>query len=287
MKLTQRLAINYLKIKFRLLAILSKRQAAEKAFELFCTPQYRHKKNLPAKFLEAETLSTQFETYQLAGYRWNKGAPRKLLIIHGFESSVVNYEHLIDPLVKINYEVLAFDAPAHGRSSGSKIDLLIFKRFIQHIHEKFGPVDAFIAHSFGGLALSLALEEMKQEETNKVVLIAPLTESTTSMDLFFEYLGLGDPVRTRFMHIILERSGQPAAWYSIRRAIPALRAEVLWVHDEDDLLTPLSDALKVKEDQHENIRFVITRGLGHRRIYRDAEVRSKIISFLDPGIPTG
>ena len=59
-----------------------------------------------------------------------------------------------------------------------------------------------------------------------------------------------------------------------------IRAKVLWVHDEDDDTTPLSDVLKVKAENYPNIEFSITKGLGHRRIYRDNKVTKTIIDFL-------
>ena len=59
-----------------------------------------------------------------------------------------------------------------------------------------------------------------------------------------------------------------------------IRASVLWIHDEDDDITPWADALKVKEDDHPNIKFVITKGLGHRKIYRDETVIKETVKFL-------
>ena len=59
-----------------------------------------------------------------------------------------------------------------------------------------------------------------------------------------------------------------------------IRAKVLWVHDEDDDTTPLKDVLKVKAENYPNIEFLITKGLGHRRIYRDNKVTKTIVDFL-------
>jgi hypothetical protein len=59
-----------------------------------------------------------------------------------------------------------------------------------------------------------------------------------------------------------------------------IRARVLWVHDEDDDTTPISDVKKVMDEGFANIEFYITKGLGHRRIYRDNNVTKKIIGFL-------
>ena len=59
-----------------------------------------------------------------------------------------------------------------------------------------------------------------------------------------------------------------------------IKASVLWIHDENDDITPLDDALKVKEDNHPNVEFMITKGLGHRKIYRDNTVVDAIVKFL-------
>ena len=48
-----------------------------------------------------------------------------------------------------------------------------------------------------------------------------------------------------------------------------------------DKVTPLTDVLKVKAENYPNIEFVITKGLGHRRIYRDNKVSKAIIDFCD------
>jgi alpha-beta hydrolase superfamily lysophospholipase len=63
-------------------------------------------------------------------------------------------------LVKKGYEVIAFDAPAHGDSSGKTANAFQYRDAIKAVYEKFGPMHSFIAHSFGGLALSLFMEEL-------------------------------------------------------------------------------------------------------------------------------
>ena len=280
MKLSQRLALSYVRTKFRLLSSISKKKAAEKAFELFCTPQYRNKKKLPKVFEAAEKLSFLFEGYRIRGYRWNKGGERKVLIIHGFESSVINFDRYVKPLVQKGYEVLAFDAPAHGRSSGKKINALIYRDFLVYINKEYGPVRSFMAHSFGGLAISLALEKIRHREPAKLVLIAPATETKTAIDQFFHFLKLDDGVRTEFDKLILKLRGKPLEWYSVTRALEHISAKVLWFHDEEDKVTLFTDAVKAKSMNFAHVDFVFTKGLGHSRIYRDNSVHKKIIDFL-------
>jgi hypothetical protein len=280
MKLIQRIALRYYKTKFRIWSAISKKKAAEKAFLLFCTPQYRNKKKLPPVFENAEKLMFVLEGIVIRGWRFNHPALRKVLIIHGFESSVTNFDRYIKPLVTKGYEVLAFDAPAHGRSGGRRINAPLFKRTIVEIHKRFGPVDSFMAHSLGGLALCLAMEEISHTNNSRIALLAPATETTTAIDSFFRFLDLDPSLRPEFEKIIIRVGGVSSSWYSIRRGMKHIKAKVKWFHDEDDDTTPLEDVLKVKEENFPNIEYVFTKGLGHRRIYKDNKVTKAVVDFL-------
>ncbi len=279
MSLRKKVAVKYIRTKFKLLSAISKRKTAEQAFQLFCTPQIRQKKELPEIFKQAERLQFQFQGNTMLGYRWNPSS-KKILILHGFESSVIYFDRYVKPLMQKGYEVLAFDAPAHGRSAGKNINAVVYKEFIEAVMQQYGAITSFIAHSFGGIALCLALEECNHDESYKVALIAPATETATSIDLYFNFLKLDTEVRKEFDKLIEELSKHPPEWFSIRRAAAHIKAQVLWVHDEDDDLTPLADAKKVQEKQYPNFQFMITKGLGHRRIYRDSRILKTVLDFL-------
>ena len=70
-------------------------------------------------------------------------------------------------------------------------------------------------HSFGGLAISLALEGIPHSHKMKLVLIAPATETSTAVDLLFRILKLNGSVRKEFDSIIVEAGGKPVSWYSV------------------------------------------------------------------------
>ncbi|MEO6611337.1 MAG: alpha/beta fold hydrolase [Chitinophagaceae bacterium] len=280
MKLSQRVALSYIRTKFKLLSAISKKKAAEKAFQLFCTPQGRNKKPLPKIFAAAEKLQFKLEGITVHGWRWNHPAPRKALILHGFESSVTNFDRYIRPLVKKGYEVLAFDAPAHGRSGGKEINAPLYKRMILEINKRYGPVRSYMAHSFGGLAVCLALEEISDTNDYRLALIAPATETVTAINYFFKFLQLDPGIRPEFEKVIIKKEGLPSEWYSIKRAMKNIRVKTTWFHDRDDEITPLSDVLKVKAENYSHIEFVISSGLGHRRIYRDHKISQAVIDFL-------
>ena len=280
MQFRQKIKVHYIRTKFRLLTALSRKKAAEKAFQLFITPQYRNRKKLPLLFEKAEKLQFGFQGNTVRGFRWNHPSEKKLLILHGFESSVVNFERYVKPMIRKGYEVLAFDAPAHGSSTGKTITVVDYKEMVHYIQEHYGPIDAFIAHSFGGLTISLFLEEMKHDSKTRLVLIAPAAETSTAIDNFFRFLQLDEGVRAEFDKLIESLGGKPPEWYSIARAAAHIRAEVLFLQDKNDQMTPIKDVEPIIGKNYSNFHFIISEGLGHRRIYRDNKTLKAVTEFL-------
>jgi alpha-beta hydrolase superfamily lysophospholipase len=280
MKIAQKIAIGYVRARINMLAVISPALAADKAMELFSTPKYRSKKPPPEIFSKGERIHFLQNGKRVKGYRWNEGAGKKLLVLHGYESSCRKFDHHISRGIKKGYEVFAFDAPAHGSSEGKKINALDYAEMIRLAEKHFGKMDAFICHSFGGMALSLHMEKRPHDHHTRIVFIAPATETTTAIDGLFSFLQLNDKVRVAFDQKIKDLSGHPPSFFSIARAIKHINASILWVHDEGDQITPLRDVRKIIAAGHPNVEFMITKGLGHNKIYRDTEVKRKIFSFL-------
>jgi len=281
MKLKQKIAIGFIRAKFKMLTLVSKRAAAEKAFDLFSTPFLKSKVRTPIIFEQAETLHFQLNGLKVNGFRWNHPQPHKVLILHGFGSAAHKFHPYISPLIAKGCEVLAFDAPAHGSSEGTKINAVEYAQMVEYVIKQYGPMNGFLAHSFGGIALSLAMEKTNHGADTHVVLIAPATETRSAVENAFKMLQIKNAaVRKEFDNIIFEKSGQKTEWFSIKRAMQNINASVLWIHDEEDDITPIDDALKVKQENFSNIRFIITKGLGHRNIYGDAAIKKEVIEFL-------
>jgi pimeloyl-ACP methyl ester carboxylesterase len=281
MKLRQRIAIGLLKRKIKFYALFSKKKAAKVAFKAFCTPDAPPPKISPIIYQQSKRVKFMLDGKKIRGHRWNHPQDNKVLILHGFSSAAYKFDKYVISLINKGYEVIAFDAPAHGRSQGRTTNAVEYKEMIKKVIYKFGPINKFLAHSFGGIALSLALEEMEHDENTRVALIAPVTETKTSIDIALKTLHIRDKkIRKEIDTIIHELSGNPTEWFSIRRALLNISAKILWVHDEDDHVTPLRDVLKVQEKHFPNVEFVFTKGLGHHNIYTDNVIKSNVTEFL-------
>ncbi len=280
MTFAQKLVVNYIRARFNMLSLFSTKRAARKAFELILYPLRKAKKKAPPIFEQGEQLSFSLEGITIRGHRWNHPQLHKALIIHGFESTSKNFDRYISPLIRKGYEVLAFDAPAHGSSDGKQITLPLYVRTLQEIYRQYGPIQHFMAHSLGGLALVHFIETIPHDANTRVALIAPATETTSAIDSFFRFLDLRTEIRKDFDQLIFDRSGSWPAHFSVRRAMQQVQAQVLWFHDEQDELTPFPMPLKCA--MMGTLIFLLSspRDLGIRAIYRDNKVVKQVIEFL-------
>ncbi len=263
----------------QMLAMVSSKRTAATAFRLFCTPFNRSTSPISSLFQKGQRLELFVDNVKIVGYRWNFPQEKKALIAHGFESSARNFDKYVPMLISKGYEVMAFDAPAHGESGGREINALKYKNMIEVIHDNYGPMDFYLAHSFGGLAIALALENIVHTEQTKIVLIAPATETSTSISLMYDFLKLNKETRAEVENLVIRIAGKPVSWYSISRALQNIKAQILWIHDSGDDITPLRDVDPIIKHRYANIQFMITSGLGHHRIYRDPGVMQAVDNF--------
>lgn len=282
MKISQKLALRYTRAEINILSLAAPRKAAIKAFRLFCTPQQRVGKKGPAFFEGGQALSFHYDGHTVRGHRWLPEGParKKVLIAHGFESASRPFTPYISALVEKGYEVVAFDAPAHGRSGGRRILLTGYVSILRSIEQNYGPFHSYLGHSLGALALTLFLENSHHNKVTRLVLVAPAVETLSAVNNFARLFRLSPQVVKEMDDYVQETTGHHFDWYSLRRAMHHVNAATLYIQDEDDRITPLSEAMAIKADGHPNIKFLFTKGLGHRRILKDGNVAGRIIAFL-------
>lgn len=279
MNTAQKLTLFSLKSSIKIASFFSPQWGASLAFNIFCTP-YRKPRNVaPPIFEQAKTLVIEVEGLAIHGYQWNAEAEKKILILHGFESRAYNFDRYVSPLLNKGYGVVAMDGKAHGNSEGKTTTAPEYAAMIKVLEEKMGKFDGFISHSFGGIALCL-YQENQNNPAAKMVLISPATETQSAIDLFSNFFGLSDKIKESIYAYIKKKSGNDISHYSINRIAPKLNNPILWIHDKDDDITPLSDVKPLMELSPANIEFMITEGLGHRKIYKDTAVIKRIIDFI-------
>jgi pimeloyl-ACP methyl ester carboxylesterase len=89
-----------------------------------------------------------------------------LLLVHGFNGSLFNYEPLV-PYLSNNYRVISLDLPAHGLTGAVESDLYSHKAYQNIIREVVEILEVdkfyFVGHSMGGMiAWRYALDNLDQ-----------------------------------------------------------------------------------------------------------------------------
>jgi pimeloyl-ACP methyl ester carboxylesterase len=281
----QKLVLQYYKAKINLMHVVNARWAAGAALDLFTKPYTNLRRKDPPIWKKAKRIFLTTGAGKMAGYQWGPAAPngKKLLIIHGFAGSCKSFDRYIAAALKAGFEVIAYDAPAHGRSEGRRLNVVMYRWMIEEVIRHHGMFDACLAHSIGGMSLLLALEDMDIRQELRIALIAPLTEASRAADNFFEFLQLPIALRHAFEAELQSLGGHPLSWYSLNRMAPQFPKSMLWVHDEEDDTTPFADVQKLMSLAPPNVEFKVTKGLGHTRIYRDNEVFKAVMAFWQNG----
>src|SRR5690606_12498963 len=131
-----------------------------------------------------------------------------------------------------------------------------------------GTPAAVVAHSAGGLALALALEDSLPDLP--VVLVAPLV----TLDSALRWFAATARLPLRGYHALrrhLDRSFGPDVWHRARLDRAPLTSNVRVVADErDDRIPP--DEIGALLARHGHARFVATNGRGHNGVLGAPEV---------------
>lgn len=278
----QRLVIEYYKAKLNVMHVINARWAVASAIDLFQRPYARPRRKNPPIWKKAHPLFLISGTEKLAGLRWLPAVPngKKMLVVHGFAGANQSFDRYISAALAKGYEVIAYDAPGHGKSTGKRLNLVTYQWVMQDILKHHGGFDTYLAHSLGGMSLMLALESLGFKKQDNIILMAPLVEAKRAIENFLNFLQVPVKLQAQFEEELATRAGHPMHWYSLPRLVRSHQGNILWVHDTDDETTPFIDVVPLQQETPQHLSLMITEGLGHSRIYRDNRVRKRILEML-------
>ncbi|RDY60739.1 alpha/beta hydrolase [Flagellimonas nanhaiensis] len=262
---------------FNLYTLFSPKKAAHKAFNLFCT--VRKGRILPqqAGYLEKAKHSVEYiDNHQLQSYHW-KGNNGTVLLVHGWESNTFRWRNLIKKLVDADFNVVAFDAPAHGHSTGKLLYVPLYEEAVNHMVKKYSP-KYLVGHSVGGMTLMYHEYKNPNPEVEKMVIIGAPSEFHEIMEHYQDLLRFNNRVMKALDDYILNRFGFRIREFSTSKFAKSNSRKGLLFHDRLDAIAPYHASEKVNKNWKDS-QLVSTQGLGHS-MHQD-EVNEQIIAFLE------
>ena len=247
--------------------------------KLFTTP-IKHK--IPKRELEMDRNSIQklipipAIDKEVVLYEYGK-SEKKILLVHGWSGRGTQLFKIADELLKAGYSTISFDAPAHGKSPGKTTIMVDFIATILEIDKQFGPFEAAIGHSLGGMSVLNAIK--KGLKVNHAVVIGSGDIVEDIMDDFVAKLALKPAISTLLRLHFEKKYGEKMNSYSAFLAAKETTIPVLVIHDNNDPEVPVKAGIHIHK-YLKNGELLLTDGLGHRKILGNHKVIERTVQFI-------
>ncbi len=209
---------------------------------------------------------------------WGEGQAPIVLLVHGWAGRGAQLGKLVEPILGLGFRVVGWDAPAHGDSSGERVNLRIFAEKMAEVVTELGPVKCVVAHSFGAGATTLALARgwMKAE---RVVLVAAPSDLEWVVQSYCRRLKMSATVARVFRERLERWAGFKTGEVGIAYLAKSLEVPALIAHDPEDEDVPYSNGKTIAVSWRGS-RLVTLTGVGHRKILKAPSFVEAVLKFL-------
>lgn len=202
---------------------------------------------------------------------------RKILLVHGWSGRGTQLVKIADELIKNDFSIVSFDAPAHGKSKGNSTIMIEFIASIIELEKQFGPFEYAIGHSLGGMAILNAIRE--HLKVKKAVVIGSGDIIQDIINDFIIKLELKPEIGMKLKEHFEKKYNTEMDFYSASRAAREIKTPILIIHDENDDEVNVKAAYNINKNMI-NSELMITKGLGHRKILGNIEVIKRIVEYI-------
>lgn len=263
-----------------LLSFISQTYAASKALTLFATPRKGKLSKPDYSYLSKAYLeSVDYDNYEIMTYRW-PGTGKTILLAHGWESNSARWKFIIEKLKALDLNIVALDAPAHGKSTGKQFNAILYSEFINVIAKKFNP-EIIIGHSVGGMASIFFQSKYEHPAIKKLITLGAPSEFEGVLSRYSELMSYNSRVQKGLDTIIEKRFAYPPSHFSGAKFSKSINSEGLIIHDEADQIIPFDDALLYKNHYPKSSLISIKGTEGNAHGLKQQEVVEHILEFIN------
>ncbi len=263
----------------KFITFISPKLATLFAAKLFSTP-IKHK--IPKRELEMDSKSIQnlieipTINKKVVIYQYGK-SEKKILLSHGWSGRGTHLFKIADELIKGGFSIVSFDAPAHGKSPGKTTIMSEFVETILEVERQFGPFEAAVGHSLGGMSLLNAVK--KELSINCLAIIGSGDIVQDILNGFVAKLELKPSTSEQLRLHFEKKYGEEMDNYSAYKSAMEVSIPVLVIHDKNDEEVPVEAGINIHKHL-KNGELFLTEGLGHRKILGNPAVIEKVVRFI-------
>ncbi len=254
--------------------------AARQAFRTFTKVRKgRLNAEQQAYLEEARKERLKAAGHEIQVYHW-PGKKERVLLVHGWESNTYRWRYLVQQLRQADFDIIAFDAPGHGASTGAHLHVLLYADCLDLVVDQYGP-KALVGHSVGGMTALYSYHRNRYQEVQKIVTLGSPAEFKDIMEHFQGLLDLRPGLMQAIHDYIAREYGVQVNDFSSPVFVRDTDLHGLLLHDRQDTITPFR-ASELVHAHWKKSRLIATEGLGHS-LQKD-EVHRQVLEFLQQGL---
>lgn len=223
---------------------------------------------------QSHTINVNGKPYKY----FQRGSGPTVLHVHGINSNLGSMVPIAQALLEQGYQVVLFDAPAHGEALGTTTNPLEVRQMIRGMYDRLGEMHAVIAHSLGGLWALSAWHSSVHAEA--FISISAPSNLGFLVEKYAEICGADTGLVRELLREIENLLGEEV-WteYSPSEIVKAIRVPGLILHGTKDNWVPLKHAADLNSSWHQSALEPVE-GAGHLNILKSPEVLTLISAYL-------
>lgn len=187
-----------------------------------------------------------------------------VVLVHGWQSRGTALRHFVPVLHDLGYNVVAFDGPAHGESSGRKNNLILMSQVLHQVMDQYEQVKGVIGHSFGGAASSYLLSsQLRNLSLDLMTFVATPTSIERIFQEFFDIVGAKEALQKRIIDDLQTQFKLELDDVDTDKTVKKVQTrQGIVIHDERDLIVLPKNA-EALLDARPDFTWLKPVGLGH------------------------
>jgi pimeloyl-ACP methyl ester carboxylesterase len=270
---------------FGTLSTVAPTLAGRAAYRLFTTPlkvgrltaaERRLEQRAAARLAEAEDIGFTYDGRHIAAHRFEPPGGvtgQRVIMVHGWMSGARFMLAPVEPLLAAGHQVICFDLPAHGASTGRRTTIIDCARALAELLTAH-PADTIIAHSFGGAVTAYALSRLVPGalgEGGRVILLASPNQLLNVTAHFSRSFGLNARAQRTYEARLASAIGEPLIVMDGNAMYSDAGVPLTIIHSADDAEVSVEEGRRFARLGNQ-AHLIELDGLGHRRIlyHKDA-----------------
>jgi pimeloyl-ACP methyl ester carboxylesterase len=270
-----------MKLIIQILQIFSPKLVSRIAYKFMSNPRIRKLRDSEERVLsKSKKEKIEYKNFKIQKYQWGNRNHKTALLIHGWEGQAGNFAAIVDVLLQKGYNVIAFDAPSHGKSSIEKTNMFEFAEFLESQFVTINP-QLIISHSFGSVNTATIFRNNPEYKLDMWIMVTTPHNFLTRVNGISDHFGIKSKAKNELIKLIQNDTNEDINHLNMAtycQELSNVKTAVI-VHSKTDKVLPIEGAREVAK-AFKRSRLIELDNLGHYSILWSDELKKIIVQHM-------